>query len=140
MGKKKKKKLIDKIKVGDKLWSIPHGWVTVSMFKNGPYPIVTKSKDGLSRTFSSSGKYYSDSTQEVLFKHKMRIVRAGKSDLSGVKVGDKVKCVVRGKGTVTSIYNNIIIVDFKNGDIDAFYYDGRHSKSDKHPSLYLLDD
>ena len=136
---KKKKKLIDKIKVGDKLWSIPHGWVRMVQKNKNKYPIVTKNRCGEWFYFTDSGKHYEDK-HKSLFRHKMRVVRAGKSDLSNAKVGDKVECVINGKGVIVQVFFGFMVkVRFKDGEVRTYYKDGRYFESDKHPSLYLLE-
>ena len=56
------------VKVGDRLWSIPDGWVTVEALEGGGYPIVTER-----RTYTTTGKMWKSDRASVLFWDEVKI-------------------------------------------------------------------
>lgn len=63
----------ENVKVGNKVWSIIHGWGTVKRFITGLYPIEVVFNDSTVKSFAFNGKLSEGHTNRTLFWDEIKI-------------------------------------------------------------------
>lgn len=69
--------MLSNVKVGDKIWSVRHGWVEVTCVLdkcNDQYPIRFRKPEGGTGTCTPHGHYYVDDKYPTFFLTEMKLV------------------------------------------------------------------